>query len=120
MLLTSLPHAGDSALLLSDRERAQPSSISSLEIQDDIIHPSEQRSRGRLWRCCGSMMLLQGVPCTIEIYGIGLGMTLRNCSQYAIATNVDISWVKVCKAEQCFAMQSTQCLGSWMCGGICR
>ena len=71
--------SGASELLLSDGERAQPSSTAHLEIQDASSHPSRERRKGGWRRCCSSMVFLQGVPCTTEIYGIGLGKPKLAC-----------------------------------------
>ncbi|CAL5221093.1 g3223 [Coccomyxa viridis] len=71
-----VPGRGASELLLSDGERAQPSSTAHLEIQDASSHPSKERRKGGWRRCCSSMVFLQGVPCTTEIYGIGLVYTI--------------------------------------------
>lgn len=70
---TAATFTGDSDLLLSDKERAQQSSMTGLEIQDSALRSGKRQPKGRFRRCCSSMIFLQGVPCTSEIYGIGLG-----------------------------------------------
>ena len=64
---------GDNSSVLSSKERSEQSSMSHLHIEHNASASSKQQPKRKAGRCCGFMGFMQGVPCSTEIFGIGIG-----------------------------------------------
>ncbi|CAK0782156.1 hypothetical protein CVIRNUC_005589 [Coccomyxa viridis] len=67
---------GDNSSLLRSKERSEQSSMSHLHIEHNASASSKQQPKRKAGRCCGFMGFMQGVPCSTEIFGIGIVYTL--------------------------------------------
>ena len=67
---------GDNSSLLSSKERSEQSSMSHLHIEHNASASSKQQPKRKAGRCCRFMGFMQGVPCSTEIFGIGIGKAI--------------------------------------------
>ena len=67
---------GDNSSLLRSKERSEQSSMSHLHIEHNASASSKQQPKRKAGRCCGFMGFMQGVPCSTEIFGIGIGKAI--------------------------------------------